>query len=152
MTNHTNEAPETSLKRKFEESDIYIDLDLHFSKKLCLGNTNDIEKSNIKQSCKDNVKDNLIEQIKESLEVIKNDMGSKYFLNTVYSRYINMLDQFEINNTNITIKIIEFCVLYQKFVDISSKTIDYSEYKESMCKLFSIILSIDTYFLNYYFV
>jgi hypothetical protein len=132
-----------SLKRKIDQAE-YFDFELttHFSKKLCLREneiTNLDGNGNEDKTYLINV---IREQTIESLSIIQNDMGSKDFLKIVYNRYLNILDKFEINNSDITLEIINFFRLYMSWIDTNSTN------REIMCKLFSIILSLDTYFIN----
>ena len=132
-----------SLKRKIDQAE-YFDFELttHFSKKLCL-RENEITNLDLNGNEDKTYLINVIrEQTMESLSIIQNDMGSKDFLKMVYNRYLNILDRFEINNADITLEIINFFRLYMSWTDTNYVN------REIMCKLFSIILSLDTYFIN----
>lgn len=163
MTGHMNENP---LKRKFNELDTYdncgtfdndcifdnVDIELysHFSKKLCIEiDENSINKDSISAS-KNYLMNVIKEQTIDSLLTIKNDMGSNDLLKKVYDRYINILDKFEINNIGVTLEIINFIKLYNIWND-TLQISDICTSREIMCKLFSIIINIDTYFIEYYF-
>lgn len=134
----------TSLKRKIDQAEYFeFELTTHFSKKLCL-RENDNGLTNLDED-KTYLINVIKEQTMESLSIIQNDMGSKDFLKIVYKRYLNILDRFDINNADITLKMLDFFGLYTIWINTASYD---SANREIMCKLFSIILFLDTYFID----
>lgn len=166
-----------TVKRKFDDVDLDIDhiddieLYCNFTKKLCIEDESGIDfnidtvtdiPSDISESGKLSIQSpnysssknyfiNFIkQQTVESITIIQHDMGSKEFLKSVYDRYLNILDKLEIYNTDITLEIVKFFELYNIWLD-TLKISDVCTSREIMCRLFSIILNIDSYFVNYYF-